>query len=100
MVLRADRLSLAYFSGRPVEESVSDSASSCSSGSGGDRPAKNTLSAPSGANFEIAPLKLSTTNKLPELSKAKPRGDVATLAKSLLAPAGVTLNIVFPVSPT
>ena len=57
-----------------------------SSGSGGDRPAKNTLWVPSGANFEIAPLKLSATNRLPDASKAKLRGDVVTLAKSLLAP--------------
>src|SRR5437667_704123 len=97
IVLAATRYSLAYFSGNPTEESVSDSASA---GSGAGRPAKNTLFAPSGVNLKMAPLKFSATKRLPDASNVKLRGDVVTLAKSLLVPAGVNLKIVFSLSPT
>ena len=62
------------------------------------RPEAKTVGvAPQVGNFKISPSGakfVSATNRLPELSKAKPRGLVRPVAQVLSAPLGVNFRIV------
>ena len=62
------------------------------------RPGAKTVGElPPGGNFKISPSGAgfdSATNRLPELSKAKPRGLVSPVAKVLSIPFGVNFRIV------
>jgi len=66
--------------------------------SGRPKPeAKTGNSLPSGANSKMSPSGIgfaSATKRLPELSKAMPRGVVRPVAKVLSMPSGVNLRIV------
>src|SRR6184192_4964874 len=66
--------------------------------SGRPKPeAKTVGEPPPGGNFKISPSGIafaSATKRLPELSKARPRGKVRPVAKVLSTPVGVNLRIV------